>query len=232
MADDDVNGVRHEQQRRRRVRRHRHPLVGVVVALTLVVGAAIATAAVLVAAPSDLLTSCDLATTRPRITGADSFLYAGDGRRLGAVPTARNREPVPLANVSHWMQPATVAVEDRRFWEHGALDYAGIVRAAVADVQAGRTLQGGSTITQQLVRARYMPGERMTLPRKLTQACLAVKLARRWTKPRILEEYLNTVFYGHRAYGVEAAAQTYFARSAARLTLSEAALLAGLPQAP
>jgi penicillin-binding protein 1A len=106
------------------------------------------------------------------------------------------------------------------------------VRAAVADVQAGRTLQGGSTITQQLVRARYMPGERMTLPRKLTQACLAVKLARRWTKPRILEEYLNTVFYGHRAYGVQAAAQTYFARSAARLTLSEAALLAGLPQAP
>jgi penicillin-binding protein 1A len=134
--------------------------------------------------------------------------------------------------MSHWMPTATLAIEDRRFWQHGALDYQGILRALVVDVRAHRVVQGGSTLTQQLVRARYMPGERMTFHRKLREACLAVKLAARSGKRRVLQDYLNTVFYGHRAYGVQAAAVTYFARPAGRLTLTQAALLAGLPQAP
>jgi penicillin-binding protein 1A len=232
MADVDASGVRREQRRRRSCRQ-RHPVVGAALLGGLVlVLAATATALVLTAAPRALITSCGPATAHPRHLSADSFVYAAGGSRLGAVPTARNREPVALEQVSHWMPTATVAIEDHRFWRHGALDYEGIVRAAFADLRAGRTVQGGSTLTQQLVRARYLPSGSMTVVRKLTEACLAIKLADRWSKRRILQEYLNTVFYGHRAYGVQAAAETYFARPASRLRLTQAALLAGLPQAP
>jgi penicillin-binding protein 1A len=134
--------------------------------------------------------------------------------------------------MSHWLPAATIAVEDRRFWSHGALDYPGIARAAITDLKAGRFVQGGSTLTQQLVRDRYLGRAHLTLSRKLTEACLAVRLAQVWPKRRILESYLNTVFYGHRAFGVEAAARTYFSRPSADLSLVQAALLAGLPQAP
>jgi penicillin-binding protein 1A len=230
MAEVDGDRIR-RQERRRRVRNHRHPIVGVIVlAMVLQVGAA--TAALLFTAPGRLASACDLGRTHPRIAGADSFVYTADGTRLGAVPTARNREPVPLGQVSRWLPSATVAIEDHRFWDHGALDYQGILRAAVADLRAHRVVQGGSTLTQQLVRARYMPGETMTLDRKLSEACLAVNLAEHSSRRRILQAYLNTVFYGHRAYGAQAAAITYFSRPAARLTLTQAALLAGLPQAP
>jgi penicillin-binding protein 1A len=127
---------------------------------------------------------------------------------------------------------ATVAIEDRRFWHHGPLDYPGIVRAALADLRAGRVVQGGSTITQQLVRDRYLGRKPMTLHRKLQEACLAVDVARSASRRRILTAYLNLVFYGHHAFGVEAAARTYFSRPARDLSLTQAALLAGLPQAP
>jgi penicillin-binding protein 1A len=232
MADVDGATVRHERRRRRSCRQ-RHPIVGVTLlgGLVLVVAAA-ATALVLTAYPRALISSCGPAAAHPRHLSADSFLYAANGSRLGAVSTARNREPVGLTRISQWMPTATVAIEDHRFWRHGALDLEAIVRAAIADLRAGRAVQGGSTLTQQLVRARYLPSGGMTVFRKLTEACLAMKLADRWSKRRILQEYLNTVFYGHRAYGVQAAAETYFARPASRLRLTQAALLAGLPQAP
>src|SRR5205085_3472829 len=130
-----------------------------------------------------------------------------------------------------WVRKATVAIEDRRFYQHGGLDPEGILRALVADVRAGRIVQGGSTITQQLVRNLYIGKER-TLRRKLVEACLAVKLSDAWSKDRILQAYVNQVYYGNHAYGIEAAAQTYFSRHARGLTLRQAALLAGLPQAP
>src|SRR5439155_5832062 len=99
-----------------------------------------------------------------------------------------------------------------------------------ADVNAGRVVQGGSTITQQLVRNLYISNER-TITRKLKEACLAIKLSHKWSKRRILTAYMNQIYYGSQAYGVEAAAQTYFSKPARRLTLPQAALLAGLPQA-
>ena len=133
--------------------------------------------------------------------------------------------------MSPWLPKATVAIEDRRYWEHGAVDYVGIARAAWTDVTAGKALQGGSTITQQLVRNLYT-GDEKTFRRKIKEACLSIKLSRKWSKDRILDEYLNTVYYGNHAYGVEAAAQTYFSKHASQLTLVQAALLAGLPQAP
>jgi penicillin-binding protein 1A len=129
------------------------------------------------------------------------------------------------------MPKATVAIEDRRFYRHGGVDPVGILRALVADVSAGHIVQGGSTITQELVRNLYLSREK-TLQRKVVEACLAVKLARAWPKHRILTAYLNDVYYGNHAYGIEAAAETYFSVPAGRLTLEQAALLAGLPQAP
>ena len=107
------------------------------------------------------------------------------------------------------MPKATVAIEDRRFYSHGGVDPVGIARAVVADVQAGKVVQGGSTITQELVRNLYLSRER-TFKRKLIEACLSIKLSRQWSKDRILTAYMNQVFYGNHAYGIEAAAETYF----------------------
>jgi penicillin-binding protein 1A len=189
-------------------------------------------ALVVVAGGGGHLPGCDLASARPRVIGRDSFVVARDGAPLGAVPTTRNREPVALEQMSPWLPRATIAIEDRRFWKHGGVDPEGIARAALANLRAGHVVQGGSTITQQLVRDRYLAGRPPTLGRKLTEACLALELGRAWSKREVLGQYLNLVFYGHRAYGAEAAAWTYFSRSARDLTLAQAALLAGLPQAP
>src|SRR5919204_427094 len=163
--------------------------------------------------------------------GQNSFVYAANGALLGSIPAERNRTPVRLGRISPWTLKATVAIEDHRFYTHGGVDYEGIIRAAWKDLRAGEVVQGGSTITQQLVRNLYISKER-TLARKLKEACLAIKLSRARSKDWILEQYMNQVYYGNHAYGIEAAAQTYFSKHARDLTLRQAALLAGLPQAP
>ena len=159
------------------------------------------------------------------------MVYAADGSELGVIPAERNRTPVSRRQISNWMPKATVAIEDRRFYQHGGVDPVGIARAFVADIRAGKFAQGGSTITQELVRNLYLSRDR-TLKRKLTEACLAIKLARQWPKDQILTAYMNQVFYGNHAYGIEAAAETYFSRTAKELNLEQSALIAGLPQAP
>jgi penicillin-binding protein 1A len=174
---------------------------------------------------------CDLSSLHPVKIGQNTFVYAADGSLLGSIPAERNRQVVPLAQMSRWLPLATVAIEDRRFYAHGGVDAEGIVRALWRDVKAGEVVEGGSTITQQLVRTLYISSER-TVERKVTEACLAVKLDRKWSKERVLATYLNSVFYGNLAYGAEAASHTYFSRSASHLTLSQAALLAGLTKAP
>jgi penicillin-binding protein 1A len=178
------------------------------------------------------MSSCNLDDLKPVNNGQNSFVYAADGSLLGSIPAEKNRQPVDLSDMSRWVPEATVAIEDRRFWSHGALDYPGIVRALWANVRAGHVVQGGSTITQQLARNLYIKKPSQTFSRKATEACLAIKLAREKSKRWILNAYINQVFYGNRAYGVEAAAQTYFSKRAKHLTLTQAALLAGLPQAP
>jgi len=174
---------------------------------------------------------CDLKALTPVAVGQNSFVYAADGSELGVIPAERNRTPVSRSQMSPWVPKATVAVEDRRFYTHGGVDPVGILRAVVADVRAGKVVQGGSTITQELVRNLYLSRER-TLKRKLVEACLAIKLSHSWSKDRILTAYLNQVYYGNHSYGIEAAAETYFSKQARDLTLDESALLAGLPQAP
>jgi len=198
---------------------------------TIAIAAAATVLVVGFGAGAALSASCDLNTLRPVEIGQNSFVYAADGSVLGSIPAERNREPVTNAQMSPWLGKATTSIEDRRFWQHGGVDYVGIIRAAWADITAGKVVQGGSTITQQLVGNLYT-GREKTFTRKIREACLAIKLAGKWSKAKILNEYLNTVYYGNHAYGVEAAAQTYFSKDASQLTLLESALLAGLPQAP
>ncbi|MGH3004018.1 MAG: transglycosylase domain-containing protein [Gaiellaceae bacterium] len=217
-----------KKKRSGRIRRRRR--AGMIVAAALVAAVVAAVTAGLGTGVA-LSQSCDLNTLRPVELGQNSFVYARDGSLLGSIPAERNREPVTISQMSPWLPRSTVAVEDRRFWEHGGVDYVGIARAAWTDVTAGKAVEGGSTITQQLVGQLYT-GRQKTFERKIKEACLAIKLSRKWTKPKILDEYLNTVYYGNHAYGVEAAAQTYFSKHAKDLTLLESALLAGLPQAP
>ena len=221
---------RRQRALRRRFRR-RALLLGVLGASILIVAGGVSVA-MFVDVPR-LLVRCDLASARPRVLGETSLVYAADGSRIGAVRSWRRRQAVPLERMSHWLPRATVAIEDRRFWERrSALDYEAIVRAAIANLRAREVVQGGSTLTQQFVRDRYLARRGATLRRKLEEACLAVELERAMPKRLILQGYLNRAFYGNHAYGVEAAARTYFGRSARRLSLVQAALLAGLPQAP
>ena len=214
--------------RRRRMQRHRSRKRLVLLLAVLVPLAGLAAA---VGGTYAFSASCDLGSLRPVTAGANSFVYAADGSLLGAIPAEQNRTPVPRTRISPWIARATVAIEDRRFYEHGGIDPIGILRAVVDDIRARRIVEGGSTITQELVRNLYLSREQ-TLSRKIVEACLAVKLSRSWSKDRILTAYMNEVYYGNHAYGIEAAAETYFSLPAAKLDLEQAALLAGLPQAP
>jgi penicillin-binding protein 1A len=223
------------RRRRRRQRRRRDKVIarrfGIFVTLAVVFGSIAAVVAAAFTSANGVLNNCDLATLKPVSIGENSFVYAADGSLLGAIPAERNRQPVTLEGMSQWVTEATVAVEDRRFYEHGGLDYEGIVRAAVKNLESGHVVQGGSTITQQLVRNLYIGNER-SLERKIKEACLARKVEKGHTKDWILTSYLNQVYFGNHAYGVEAAAQTYFAKHAKDLNIVQAALIAGMPQAP
>ena len=224
--DDDLDLLL--RLRRRRIRRRRKP-IGLIVAGAVVLLCAVVAgtgAAVYAFGPA-----CDLGDLKPVAIGQNTFVYAADGSLLGAIPAERNRQPIRLSRMSRWLPKATVAIEDRRFYEHGGLDPTGIARAVWANIRARELVQGGSTITQQLVRNLYISRER-TVRRKLKEACLAIKLNEKWSRPKILTTYLNQVYFGSLAYGAEAAAQTYFSRPARSLTLPQAALLAGLIKAP
>ena len=228
-SSEPLAGNRRRRKRRARARKRQHRRVVLITALVgiplvLLIGATVGGTAV-------FGSRCDLNTLRPVAVGENSFVYAADGSVLGAIPAERNRTPVASSEISHWAPAATVAIEDRRFYQHGGIDPVGILRAIVADVRAGKIVQGGSTITQELVRNLYLTREQ-TFTRKLIEACLAIKLSGHWTKDQILTAYMNQVYYGNHAYGIEAAAETYFSLPAKKLDLDQAALLAGLPQAP
>lgn len=141
------------------------------------------------------------------------------------------REIVQLNDLPKHLTDAFLASEDHRFYDHRGVDFLGILRAAVKNLQSGRVVEGGSTITQQLAKVLFLTRER-TISRKLREALLAVRIERRFSKAEILERYLNTIYLGEGAYGVEAAAKIYFQKRAAELSLGEAAMLAALPKAP
>lgn len=159
-----------------------------------------------------------------------SSVYAADGTLIGEFFTER-RYVVSLAEMPPHLKKAFLAAEDARFYEHGGVDFLGIIRAFLRNLQAGEIVQGGSTITQQVVKSLLLTPER-TITRKLKEALLAYRIDRTLSKDQILYLYLNQIYFGAGAYGVEAAARAYFDKHAQDLDLAESALLAGLPKAP
>jgi penicillin-binding protein 1A len=160
-----------------------------------------------------------------------SKILTPDGTVLAELHAEQDREDVAIDDVNGDLVRAVVAIEDRRFFLHTGVDVAAIARASVANLAAGEVEQGGSTITQQYVK-NTMTGPARTLDRKIEEAVLAYQLEDRYSKEQILERYLNTVYFGKGAYGVDAAADTYFGLGPDELALDQAALLAGLIQAP
>jgi penicillin-binding protein 1A len=227
--DDEIYARR--RRKRKRLERKSSRRRAAVLSLVAILGLMFAVAGAAVTGVATFGSSCDLNSLQQVEIGSNTFIYAADNSRLGVIPAERNRQPVPYKQISTWMPKATIAIEDRRFYAHDGVVVEGIARALWKNVSAGQVVEGGSTITQQLVRNLYIGRER-TVERKLKEACLALKLDSAWTKNRILATYMNQVYYGNLAYGIEAAAQTYFSKKARELTLPEAALLAGLPQAP
>jgi penicillin-binding protein 1A len=148
-----------------------------------------------------------------------------------AIRGPRHGRRVTLKQLPSYVPRAFLAAEDRRFYQHGAVDWLGVLRAAVADVRAGAPVQGGSSLTQQLAKTLFLAPDR-TFKRKVQEAILAGQLGRRLSRDQILELYLNRVFFGSGAYGVDAAAEAYFDKPASALSLQEAALLAALPKEP
>jgi penicillin-binding protein 1A len=238
IAAPPYNRVRMATRVRRRRRKPHHPIwhkvaipLGILAALVLVAGGIAAAWALNIynSAPP-------LSSLKPVQKGRSSAIYAADGSLIGFIRSENVRQPLPEKAQPQVLRDATVAIEDRNFFHHGALDYEGIARAAWKDLQAGAAVQGASTITQQLVRNLYIHNPENTIKRKLIEASLAVELEEAHDKNWILTQYLNSAPYGtvegQTAVGAEAASQTYFSKPAKKLTLTQGALLAGLPQAP
>ncbi|MEW5945872.1 MAG: PBP1A family penicillin-binding protein [bacterium] len=157
-------------------------------------------------------------------------VYAANGELLANL-YVENREYARIGEVPEMLQLAVIAIEDERFFFHRGVDFIGVTRAMVANLRAGRTVQGGSTITQQLARYLYLSPER-TVQRKITEMKYSLALERRYSKQQILEYYLNMIYFGHGAYGVKTAARTYFGKKLGDLTIAECAMLASLPKSP
>jgi membrane peptidoglycan carboxypeptidase len=162
---------------------------------------------------------------------SDSTIAAADGSTLAALHGDQDRIVVPLAAVPRRVRQAVLAIEDARFYQHGALDLRGIARALLADLHGGRVLEGGSTITQQYVKT-VVTGDQVTLRRKLAEALDADQLARHLTKDQILAAYLNEIYFGDGVYGIATAAEHYFSEPVGRLDLAQAAALAGTIASP
>ena len=211
---------------------HRFAIPLVIVGSMVAVGAGIGASWAL----SEYNSGPPLSSLQPVQKGRSSAIYAADGRLLGFIRSDSVRQPVRGRALPLSLKEATIAIEDKNFYEHGAIDPEGIVRAAWKDLQAGAIVQGASTITQQLVRNLYIQNPEDTFSRKLRETRLAFELEEKHSKEWILNSYLNTAPYGtvegQTAVGAEAAAQTYFSKPAKELTLTESALIAGLPQAP
>jgi penicillin-binding protein 1A len=181
-------------------------------------------------------TGPDLSELKAQDKGKTSVVFAADGSRLGYVKSDEIRTPVSWDEMPINVRRAAIAIEDERFYEHEGVDYGAIVRAGIRNIETGSTVQGGSTITQQLVRALYIDDPQQTYSRKIREAKLASELEEEHSKQWILQSYLNDVPFGtvggRTSIGIEAAAETFFDKHARELNLAESATLAGLPQAP
>ncbi|MGZ4189302.1 MAG: PBP1A family penicillin-binding protein [Actinomycetota bacterium] len=166
-----------------------------------------------------------------RAPAQTTFVYAADGSLITTLHAEEDRQIIPLGDVPVWVRNSVIAIEDARFYEHPGIDYRSVVRAFTANAKAGHVVEGGSTITQQLVKNTLI-GDQRTFKRKVQEAILAFQLEQKLSKDQILERYLNTVYFGRGAYGIQAAAKTFFGKDAKHLTLVDGALLAGLVASP
>ncbi len=183
----------------------------------------------LVRAVASEIPALDPAAQRPEV---DTVIYASNGRTVLAVLRGdESRVLVGTEDIAPIMRQAIVSVEDQRFFDHNGIDVRGVARALWADIKHQSIVEGGSTITQQFVKNAYIRNEK-TIARKVREAALAWQLEQRWSKDRILTAYLNTIYFGNGAYGIQQAARSYFKKDARELTLPEAALLAGIPSDP
>lgn len=164
-------------------------------------------------------------------SGARTQIFAADGTKLTELSGDERRESLPLDQIPRLLQNAVVAIEDERFWEHGGVDPKGVVRAASSNSDEGSVSQGGSTITQQYIKNALLSPER-NIQRKIVEASLAYQLEQTHTKEFILQQYLNTIYFGNRSYGVQEASKGYFGHPVQAVSLAEAAMLAGLIQSP
>jgi penicillin-binding protein 1A len=225
--------ARQRRQRHNRSAPTRFLIVGVGVLAAAVIVGALATVGYVVhvarSAPA-------IQTLHPLLTGGSSQVFAADGTRLGFIESDELRTPVSWQEIPEQLKDATVAIEDQRFYKNDGVDLTGIFRAAVKDLTNGAALQGGSTITMQLMRNLYLGGDEHTIKQKIVEAKLALEYEKRNSKRSILTSYLNSVPYGtvggQTAIGVQAAARIFFDKPASALDLAQSALLAGLPQAP
>src|SRR5918996_4844203 len=206
----------------------RRALIGIGV-LTLLAGSAVGVAALwaFTVLPQSLRNVAALESFQPM---QGTRIYDDNDELLTELHVER-RIFVPLARVPAALRDAVLATEDRRFYQHWGIDPIGIGRALWQNYRRGRVVEGGSTITQQLTKVLFLTPDK-SMERKLKEAVLALELERRYTKDRILEMYLNQIYFGHGAYGVDAAARTYFGKSVSEVNVREAALVAGLPRAP
>jgi penicillin-binding protein 1A len=167
----------------------------------------------------------------PEALPQNSIIYAIDGTPITTLHAEQDRVVVPIDRIPEVVQDAVVAIEDKRFWSHRGIDLKALIRAAYVNATKGRIVEGGSTITQQYVKNTLVGNDR-TLKRKIREARLAWELEHDYSKAEILGKYLNTIYFGKGAYGIQSAAKKYFSKPASQLNLSEAALLAGLIAAP
>jgi penicillin-binding protein 1A len=198
-------------------------VLAICIALILLIGA--------IAGLLYLRTVPTLEDLTPAAIAETSKVYAIDGSLLTEFHAEENREIIGFDKMSQNIRNAIVAVEDKRYYEHQGVDYKRIIGALIADIRSRTIVQGGSTITQQYVKNVYF-SPIQTLRRKINEALIAIQLERHYTKDKILEMYLNTIYFGAGAYGVEKASQIYFGVSASDLTVAQSALLAGLVRAP
>ena len=217
------------------------PAIPVLLALVIALGAALVALVLLplfgaagmsVNAFRDRLDQAGVGAVRIPRFPERSVIHAADGSVLATVFLDENRRLVRLKNVAPFARDAVLAIEDDSFYAHGALNFPSLIRAGIANLAAGDITQGGSTITQQLVKNVIIDDPSQTFARKFQEAALAIRLERQYTKDEILELYLNEVYFGNGAYGIGTASETYFSRPPGQLKLAQAALLAGLIRAP
>lgn len=173
----------------------------------------------------------DVRVLRNYVPTETTYIYDINGTHLTSIHDEANREVVPLEKISPHLKRAVIAIEDSHFYTHHGINPGGVIRALVKNIEEGKTVEGGSTLTMQLVKNLFLSPKK-AFSRKVAEAVLAIRLEQIFSKNQILELYLNQVYWGHNLYGAETASRSYFNKPASELTLAEAAMMAGLIQAP